>query len=116
MKVSAYGAHAKPNKILAAFATEPSAIKQYAQRTDNDIRLKKKPRSVNEELQAISTGSLKSFPALVLLCFQFKHCTRVPVRKPDKALCCDEHLFFTLLKVHGWHRKFSKQKPTDRIC
>lgn len=42
MKVSAYGAHAKPNKILAAFATEPSAIKQYAQRTDNDIRLKKK--------------------------------------------------------------------------
>lgn len=37
MKVSAYGAHAEPNKILAAPATEPSAIKQ---RTDHDIHLR----------------------------------------------------------------------------
>ena len=40
MKVSAHGAHAEPNKILAALATEPSAIKQYAQRTDHDIHLR----------------------------------------------------------------------------
>lgn len=125
--MSAYGAHAEPNKILAAPAKEPSAIKQ---RTDHDILLRNAalPWTRNYKLyqQALQSRDpqrwtqtrwteKKSFRALVLLCFQFKHCTRVPSRKPDMALCCDEHQFVTLLKRHSCHRKFCKQKPSDRI-
>ena len=84
--MSAHGAHAEPNKILAALATEPSAIKQYAQRTDQDIHLR---NAAFLERGVTSRWYQQSHSArLYSSVFQFKHCTRVPARKQNNVACC----------------------------